>query len=138
MGAKPSIGHDKKVHNKGSRDSHGSHADESKASDKELRKHHKGVQRELKHEGYDKFSGTGHGKERKKSGHGKGGMGDEDYDKIAKHHSATVAAEMIEDEAGMTGEAPVQAEEVEEVQAETHQMEQKPLVVNEEEFPKLG
>ncbi|CAI2378709.1 unnamed protein product [Moneuplotes crassus] len=130
--------HDKKVNNRASRDSHGSHADESKTSDKDLRKHHKGVQRELKHEGYDKFSGTGHGKEMKKGGHGKGGIGDEDYSKIAEHHSATVAADLLEDEVPPAEEAPIQVRETEETQAEAHQMEQKPLVVTDEEFPKLG
>ena len=45
------IGHDKRVHNTGSRECHNSHADDDKSGHK------------MKHEGYDKHSGTGVGKE---------------------------------------------------------------------------
>ena len=136
------LGHDKRVHNKGSRESHGSHADESKEIEKEI-KAPKEVHKELKHEGYDKHSGTGGGKETKKGGHGKGGWGEEDYDKLAKHHSATDAAKMVEEVAAEEVEGvkdPVEnpvGEQVEEKADPEQADNQKPFAINKDEFPEL-
>lgn len=64
-----------------------------------------------KHGGYDKRSGTGHGREVKKGGAGKGGWGVEETDNL-EHRDAEAAAEIAEGEqpATETEEAKVEGE----------------------------
>ena len=129
------LAHAKAVHNHGSRESHGAHAEEGKEGvDKS--KHAKGLQKPMKHEGYDKKSGTGHGKDVKKGGHGKGGWGDEDYDKLAKNHSATEAAELIaeDDQNVEVAQEPV----VDNLDGDDDKKEAQEFHKNDEEFPSLG
>eukprot|EP00343_Euplotes_focardii_P001835 CAMPEP_0205803748 /NCGR_PEP_ID=MMETSP0205-20121125/6483_1 /ASSEMBLY_ACC=CAM_ASM_000278 /TAXON_ID=36767 /ORGANISM="Euplotes focardii, Strain TN1" /LENGTH=151 /DNA_ID=CAMNT_0053072299 /DNA_START=47 /DNA_END=502 /DNA_ORIENTATION=- len=125
--------HDRRVHNRGSRDSYGSHAEESKGEVKDS------IPKGMKHEGHDKKSGTGPGKDNKKHGHGKGGWGDEDYEKIAQNHSATEAAALLEAETGAAPQEEEQASEAQEDQAKVADKEhQEPLKVNDDDFPSLG
>ena len=134
--------------NLGSRDAHNAHADEDPLKPEEKKKHQKGVQRPLKHEGYDKHPGNGaSGKASKKGGHGKGNWGDQDYQQIAKHHSVEATEELLDAEAeGMVKENQ-EAEGVQEemneseVKQEENSNEQKPkqhFKATEEEFPSLS
>ena len=93
----------------------------------------------MKHEGYDKHSGTGFGKEVKKSGHGKGGWGNEDYDKVSKHHSTQEANELLNEEAEPAQEVEAQvAEQAAEETTEEHKEVHHEFKMKEEDFPSLS
>jgi len=74
------------------------------------------------HEGYDKRSGTGYGKEVRKGGMGKGGWGNPDYERTLEHKDADVAAEIAEeghpDVAGEVDPSLLPAEETKEKPAQ--------------------
>jgi hypothetical protein len=108
----------------------------------EMKKHHKGVQRPFKHEGYDKHPGNAHGKEVKKGGHGKGGWGGQDFDRLGKHHSADHTSGLLESE--YTGEEqedqmnqPGEMEETNE-SSQQNQLPKRAFKMSEGDFPALS
>uniref|UniRef100_A0A7S3JDT0 Hyaluronan/mRNA-binding protein domain-containing protein n=1 Tax=Euplotes harpa TaxID=151035 RepID=A0A7S3JDT0_9SPIT len=95
-----------------------------------------------KHEGYDRISGNAHTKEVKKGGHGKGGWGDEEFDKYGKHHSAEQAAGLLEEEVADGQEEEVEHKEETEETKETGERaedknEHKEFEMHEKDFPAL-
>ena len=136
------IAHDKRVKNPASRDTHNAHADETPTDPNKMKKHHKGVQRPLKHEGFEKHTAANTvGKEPKKGGHGKGNWGDEDYNEIAKHRGVDAVTGLLETPVDSEAMIDMNQEEGGEKEAsksdEKKDESKKPLKVNEEEFPSL-
>ena len=77
-----------------------------------------------------------------KGGHGKGGWGTEDYDKVGKHHSTEELAGLIDQDTekevhhadGEVGEQDPESL----VEGEEHKHEHKEFKLNDEEFPSLS
>jgi hypothetical protein len=100
------------------------------------------VQKPLKHEGYDRSHGdSGATKGTNKQGHGKGNWGSDDFDELAKHHSAEQAAGLIDEKLN-----PAETEEQVQEQlgfdleenAEDHKESNKDFKMEDKDFPALS
>ena len=98
----------------------------------------------MKHEGFDRShggGGAGASKGVNKEGHGKGNWGTDDYDELAKHHSAEQAAALIDEKMspGDTDEqVQEQIEDNQEEKVEDHKEAHKDFKMEEKDFPALS